>query len=89
MRGAEKFCDHNNGRSKICHRTLAAASVNARLLIRALTSLRQIVQSLYAYPCSHCGEWHLTRLATWDGKPHELVFEAAPEEMQRWAMRSR
>jgi len=58
----------------------------AASLARTLNAEGQLAPSFYAYRCSECHAWHLTKRAAWKGVPNELVHEAAPEALQQWAM---
>ena len=72
---------------KARHANLDAAKVSAHEYARELNRRGKLAESIYAYRCDQCrGGWHTTRLADWYGRPHPLVYEAAPEHLQRWAM---
>lgn len=66
------------------HTSLSRAKIGAKALARELNAEGQIASNLYAYKCSECHGWHLTRQAGWPGIIPALT--AAPEELQRWAM---
>lgn len=74
---------------KVRYISLAAAGVGARMFAQAKHRRREIVETLYAYQCERCGQWHLTRTAVYFGVRHEMVYEAADPEIQRWGWRSR
>jgi hypothetical protein len=69
---------------KTRHTSLARAKIAARSFARALNAEHQIAYTMYAYPCDKCRGWHLTRQAGWSNVI--LALQAAPEELQRWAM---
>lgn len=71
---------------KVCHTSLASAKAAARLFSRTLNRNKVMAESMFAYRCTQCRRWHLTRQATYEGTENTLVHEAAPEELQRWAM---
>lgn len=81
MIGKPEFC---RGGKKIRYRSLAAARVRARMMADELHGHRVIVETMYAYPCTACKGFHLSRQL----KPTSiLVYEAASPEIQRWGWR--
>ncbi|QDP45540.1 hypothetical protein SEA_FUZZBUSTER_56 [Microbacterium phage FuzzBuster] len=69
---------------KVRHTSLARAKTAAHAFARELNREKRIAQNMYAYRCSTCRGWHLTRQAGWSNVT--LVMQAAPESLQRWAM---
>lgn len=66
------------------HSSLPHAKTAAHAFARELNREKTIAQNMYAYRCEKCRGWHLTRQAGWDNVTQ--VLQAAPEELQRWAM---
>lgn len=83
MRQGE-ICRHTG---KFCHVSVAAATVNARLLAHDLQAQRRIMQKLYVYSCGRCDRFHLTRDRVHGRTQNQLVYEPASPEMQRWSWR--
>ena len=75
-----KLCESGKKR----HSSLAHAKTAAHAFARELNREKKIAENMYAYPCSKCRGWHLTRQAGWSNVT--LVLTAAPEALQRWAM---
>ena len=71
---------------KASHSSLANARIAARTFARQLNREQKLAQTLYGYRCRDCGHWHITRREEWSGRANTLLAEAAPEELQRWAM---
>ncbi len=71
---------------KVRHATLRKAKAGAHGFARELNREKKLAEDLYAYPCPGCRGWHITRCAEWNDHVNTLVFVAAPEALQRWAM---
>ena len=71
---------------KASHSSLANARIAARTFARQLNRERKLAETLYGYRCPYCRHWHITRREDWLGRANTLLAEAAPEELQRWAM---
>lgn len=71
---------------KVRHSSPRRAKVAAHAFARALNAEGKIAHSLYAYRCTKCRGWHITRQAGWSGMVK--VFDAPSEELQHWAMPS-
>ncbi len=71
---------------KASHSSLANARIAARTFARQLNRERKLAEAMYGYRCAECGRWHITRRDEWMGHENTLLAEAAPEELQRWAM---
>ena len=70
---------------KVIHRNIGIAAVADRGHHRDLNRQGIVAVTSYAYPCQKCRGWHLTRMASFRGKPRRMVAEAAPVELQQWA----
>lgn len=75
-----KLCESGKKR----HTSLRNAKTAAHAFARVLNREKKIAENMYAYQCSKCRGWHLTRQAGWANVT--LVMQAAPESLQRWAM---
>lgn len=71
---------------KVRHASLRKAKAAAHAFARELNHGKKLAQDLYAYQCQGCRGWHITRRSEWDEVENALVFVAAPESLQRWAM---
>lgn len=53
---------------------------------RAMNADGELAPDLYAYRCTRGRHFHITRLAEWEGVANELIYPAAPEALQLWAI---
>lgn len=69
---------------KVAHARHRDMFGGAQAVARELMARRVRPQPIYGYLCP-CGRWHLTKRASWDGVPNELVWTAPPELID-WAV---
>ena len=71
---------------KASHSSFSRLVAAAHETHRHLNAMGEVAQTFYGYRCPDCKRWHVTRRAEWYGEPNMLVLEAAPLDLQQWAI---
>lgn len=77
---------HHCESGKVGHSSINRLKAAAHETHRHRNAEGQYARTSYGYRCPDCKRYHLTSRAEWYGVPNMLILEAAPLDLQEWAI---